>query len=182
MAADWLGSVITASAGFAGTLVGAGISYLAQRNAHNSQRREDAAALASALGAEIAAYLELMKIRDHVANAKALAAGLRDGRIEQIRGFLDEEAKPLDEFPFFKSAIGRLGSLGPDLSASVATYYTLISAVQVTVIAAQRGRYDSVGAARKAEIVEHEAALWQKALSLGEQLLPKLRVKAGALA
>lgn len=157
-----------------GTIVGGAITYFGQRASLRRTEQRDASALAGALGAEISAYLNLMERRDHVSNAKRLAELIRTGHKKQIRGFLDADSKPLDEFPYFKSQMGKIGLLGSELCLEVAKYYALLAGVQTTVISAEKGKYDGLDHATMASIVDHEVALWQEALEIGKGLVPKL--------
>ena len=174
MSEDWVIPAISAASGLGGTIIGGLISYFTQRSFAQAKWDQEVRAIAGAIGAEIDAYLDLMKRRNHVATAEQLSAGLRSGQVLQIRGFMRKDAKPLDQFPVFTSQVEKLGLLG-DVCFNLARYYTLLAGVLTTVIDAEAGKYDQLSPAQKADLVDEEVRVWQEALNLGASLVIRLK-------
>jgi hypothetical protein len=173
-----VGSLIAAGSGLLGTIIGGCITFLVQHKITADQERTLQRSLASAVAAEIDAYLALMDRRNHVAAAKQLSASLRSGKVQHIRGFMNKDAKPLEDFPLFQQQLGKIGVLG-DLCFDLARFYTLLAGVHRTVIDAENGKYDNARQVAKADLVDSELALWEEALALARQLLPRLKRLAG---
>jgi hypothetical protein len=170
MSADW----ISAASGLVGTIIGGVISYFAQKSTRNADRENDRRALAGGVAAEIEAYLHLMGLRDHAKNAHALAQRIRSGSGEKLRGFLDKDSKPLDEFLFIKTQLGNIGILG-NVCFDLVKFYSLLSGVQSTVITAEYGKYDGLSPSALADMIDSETTVWESALSFGSEVLPRLK-------
>jgi hypothetical protein len=170
MPADW----ISAASGLAGTIIGGCISYFAQKSTRNADKENERRALAGGVAAEIEPYNHLMSLRDHSKNARALAARIRSGSGEKLRGFLDKDSEPLGEFPFIKTQLVNIGILG-DVCFELVKFYALISGVQTTVISAEHGKYDKLSSAALADMIDQEVAVWESALALGSSVIPRLK-------
>jgi hypothetical protein len=170
MAADW----ILAASGLVGAIIGGAISYFAQKSIRNADKESDRRALAGAIAAEIEAYLHLMSLRNHANHARALAQRIRAASGEKLRGFLDKDSKPLDEFPVIKTQLGNIGILG-DVCFELVKFYAVLSGVQSTVISAEHGKYDGLSAAALADMIDQEAGVWESALALGASVVPRLK-------
>jgi len=140
----------------------------------NAQQKRRRKMIALSLAAEMEAYLDLMKRREHAKNAGVIAALLRAGQNVQLRGFAQPDDTPLGQFPLFVRLMDEIGELGP-ICADVAKFHTLIAGVRTTTIAAERGQFDNLDPPAKANLIESEVAVWETALSIGEALIPRLR-------
>jgi hypothetical protein len=170
-------SIIAALSGLLGTIIGGCISYWAQVGQANAEQKRRRKMIALSLAAEIEAYLELMKRRNHSASGRQLAAAIRAGQNVEIRGFALSDDTPLGQFPLFSMLMGEVGELGA-ICADLAKFHALIVGVRTTAIAAERGQYDRLSATAKADLIESELALWESALPMGEALIPRLRMIA----
>lgn len=170
MAGEWLPAV----SGLVGTVIGGCITYFGQKLSRDAEKKAERAALAGGIAAEIEAYLLLMQVRNHAAGARALAARIRGGSGEKLRGFLHEDNKPLDEFPVARAHMGDVGQLG-DVCFDLAKFYALLAGVQTTVISAERGKYDSMSASDLADMIERETVLWEQSLALATSVLPRVK-------
>jgi hypothetical protein len=167
-------SLIAAGSGLAGTAIGGLISYWAQVGRAKGEENRRRKSMAISLAAEIEAYLELMKRRGHAVNARALAAQFRTGQSVKIRGFALTDDTPLGQFPLFMRLMDQIGELG-SVCSELAKFYTLIAGVRTTCIAAERGQYDNWSSTAQANLIEAEVDVWESALTLGKELVPRLR-------
>jgi hypothetical protein len=171
---SWIPSLISAASGLLGVCVGGLITFFGQRYFQRADRAEKRGALAASLGAEIDAYLHLMKVRDHETHARTRIQRLRAGQHDSMRGWgIDPTAKPLSEFPVFWASISEIGVLGT-ICSDLSRFYALTSGVQSTAIAAERGAYDNLSLKERADLIEGELAVFVEATNLGRSLVPRL--------
>jgi hypothetical protein len=147
----------------------------------NADKENERRALAGAIAAELEAYLDLMTRRNHSKNGRDLANRIRAGSGDKLRGFLDKDSKPLDEFLLVKSQVGNIGILG-DVCFDLLKFYTLLAGVQTTVISGENGKYDGLGEASLANMIETEIAVWESALAMAPSIVSRLKKIAGLLA
>jgi hypothetical protein len=167
-------SLIAAGSGLLGVIIGGFISYYTQAGQAKEERKQRRISMATSIAAEIEAYLDLMHFRRHSEKAKNMAAMLRAGQIVELRGFAFADDTPLAQFPVFSKLMDKIGELGP-ICSDLAKYYTLIAGVRVTEISLERGQYDKLPPATKAQLIEDELKVWESALALGTQLVPRLK-------
>jgi hypothetical protein len=167
-------SLIAAGSGLVGTVIGGLISYLTQAGRAKAEEKRRRISMATSLAAEVEAYLELMNRRGHSVNARALAAQFRAGQNVKLRGFALTDDTALGQFPLFMKLMPQIGELG-SVCSDVAKFYTLIAGVRTTCIAAERGQYDNWSSTAQANLIEAEVDVWESALALGKELVPRLR-------
>ena len=175
---SYLPSIISAASGLIGTIIGGMVTYLAQRGQHASDRNERRQVFAGAVAAEIGAYIELVRQRNHAASAHALLQSLRSGKNVELSTFKASGLSVKEFFPIFfaqPEMVGTLGAAAPDL----ARFFTKLSGVIATMKSFEFRTFHGLPIEERIRMVEQEVELWEDTLKLGDSLTARLRGIAG---
>jgi hypothetical protein len=121
-------ALIAAASAIIGTIIGGVITFTVQRMERRADRKNDKRILATAVRAELAAYIELVSRRDHATAFRGLIASLRGGQDIPL-SFISRTALPIEKiFPVFFSQIDKIGLLG-DAISELAKFYTCLGGI-----------------------------------------------------
>lgn len=161
--------------GFLGTVIGAGVSYFAQKSMAMDARKVEARNLKLGMAAEVEAYLGIVDRRAHASNAASVIDTLRLGNDVLLRNFgMEKDEDPAGLFVIFSANTAKLGILGKD-ATSVLEFYLAAMAVRTTARSAQRGEFDAYTINQKVRLITEELDLWQETAAKGKRLVDRLR-------
>jgi hypothetical protein len=138
------------------------------------QYSKERRALASALAAEIEAYIMLMDLREHVERAEKAIEQLKSGRDVDLSQWGDPTEDAIEPFIVMRANLTSIGKMA-DASGELATFYALVTGIRTTAANACHGRYERLTLQEKVKLIEDELRLWDRARIVAAALLPKLR-------
>ena len=160
--------------GLGGAVVGGVLVIIGQYLQDSRDRTARKTAVAHSIAAEIEAYLDLMKRRNHVAYAQQIIDANKRGVKSIPKDWISGFERELEPFPIMRSALPEVGLLG-SLGGDVAKFYTQTNAIRITIMGADDGKYDNATAADLAYIFEQELKLWNDTEELGRTVIKVLR-------
>ncbi|KAB2694068.1 hypothetical protein F9K79_20795 [Ochrobactrum sp. Kaboul] len=180
--ADYWPPIITGLSGLAGALIGAGASIISQLNTQRAAINNEVNGLKFALAAEIQAYIQMVRLRNQIpsaqqlieANQRAIAHGRIDASAAVLpKDWLTSVEKNNEAFPVFRNNIDRIGKLGT-ICGDIVRFYSQATAIRLTLIATDEGKFDHIGPAEVIHIVESEINLWIETEALGRDIIKQL--------
>lgn len=172
--ADYWPQIITAASTLIGAVTGGFVTFTVQTRAKAIEREENRASLATAIAAEIDAYIDLMEVRKHEKNAMDLIAQNEAGNKLLPSHWMTSQEAGSDPFPILKANLSQIGTLGP-VCDSLANFYSQVMGTRMTVLAAREGHYDHVSPSDVAKIMRTELDQWRNAMALGRSTASALR-------
>jgi hypothetical protein len=160
--------------GMVGTLVGGGISYVAQSRAREAELSWRRKSLAQALAAEIVAFQRIVARRDLPGRCKAAADSARAGNEIAVREWLSEQDGKMEILPIYHSNLGNIGLLGP-ACVDLVTFVGQVEAILTTIRGVHDGLYRNLNCGQLANLFEGELELWRVSEKLATKVVADLR-------
>lgn len=156
-----------------GAFIGGSVAIGSNLVLESYKRHRDCQGTASALAGEIAALLELAKIRNYVNWLSGLADRFDKGEDVPFPAILADERRGLD--PVVRAHLDRFGHLPDDLPERVVLFHSYLLGIKTDLLRLTAGEFKGRPKAA-AGILREDLELWAKtAVPLGHQLVSDLR-------
>jgi hypothetical protein len=152
-------------------IVGGAIGIVGSFGLSLWKERQSRLALRAAVRASISSILEMYAMREFGDNLQRYINYCREGQSEDWPIFAG--AGEIREDPILHNLGDKVGLLGGE-AGNVVVFTSMITGIDVDLAAMTNGEFDKVAAARRGQIFQKDLDLWNRAKTLGQDLMIRL--------